>query len=335
LPQNWFFDFRKVPIRCLILSHTAQIRDSFRQLFLDQKWELVECVKILTAAEHLDQAPFDVVAIEFSDHEDLGLELIAQVQKKASGDKTPILGLTQKSSLESQSKLMRLGCHDLLVYPWTKELFFSRVGTLVQNLRFFSEMNLTEEILGSIARIIGSRFDNSRAYEEKLGRLNEKFAHFLGLRSADMRTLAKVVQFHNIGNIVLPDRILLKPDKLSEGEMKAVRRHPVIGEKICRTLHSLRDIAPIVRSHHERWDGSGYPDGIAKNGIPYLARLFQVVDCYAAMTTDRPHRKSLTDEEARKILFKEAKQKYWDPVLVEKFLAFLNEANSETTGDLP
>ena len=124
---------------------------------------------------------------------------------------------------------------------------------------------------------------------------------------------------HDIGKICIPDSILLKAGKLTEQEWTKMKEHPVRGEAICQPIRSLRAVLPIIRHHHERADGSGYPDGLIGKSIPLTARVLQVVDVFDALTTERPYKKSLTDEEALEVLHNESRRGWWDPEIVRAF----------------
>jgi putative two-component system response regulator len=128
---------------------------------------------------------------------------------------------------------------------------------------------------------------------------------------------------HDLGKVSIPDRILRKDSGLSADEWSIMKEHPVIGEKICEPLRSLRNVLPIIRSHHEHWNGSGYPDGLKGNDIPLLARVLQVVDIYDALTTARPYKPALTHEDAERTMIAETKAGLWDPDLVSEFFAML------------
>jgi putative two-component system response regulator len=123
---------------------------------------------------------------------------------------------------------------------------------------------------------------------------------------------------HDIGKIAVPDKILLKPGPLAPDERRIVEHYPVVGEQLCAPVKSFREVLPIIRHHHERIDGSGYPDGLKKDQIPLPARILSVVDIYDALTTDRPYRKALSQWEAIQTIRKEAGRGWWDVPLVDQ-----------------
>jgi putative two-component system response regulator len=144
----------------------------------------------------------------------------------------------------------------------------------------------------------------------------------LALPESDLHALRQGAYLHDIGKVGIPDRILFKDGPLSEDEWSVMRRHVLIGEQICSPMRSLRGVLPIVRYHHERWDGSGYCEGLIGDDIPYLARVFQICDCWDALTSVRPYKQALTPAEAIQVLWGEVAKGWRDPELVKRFEAF-------------
>lgn len=139
----------------------------------------------------------------------------------------------------------------------------------------------------------------------------------LGLSPSDMLSLRRGAYLHDIGKIGIPPAILLKRGPLDKREWRIMKKHPAIGEHICRDLPSLRDVLPIIRSHHERWDGTGYPDGLRGEEIPLLARITQIADIYDALTTERPYKCAFAPEKALEIIQEEGERGWRDPSLVQ------------------
>jgi putative two-component system response regulator len=133
---------------------------------------------------------------------------------------------------------------------------------------------------------------------------------------------------HDLGKIGVPDSILLKPGPLTDVERAVVREHPVVGEKICAPLKSLRLVLPIIRHHHERWDGTGYPDGLAGEAIPLTARILQSADIYDALTTARPYKPAYSREQACATMREEVAKGWWDPNAVEALITLVLNGDS-------
>jgi putative two-component system response regulator len=153
--------------------------------------------------------------------------------------------------------------------------------------------------------------------------LAHRMATRVGLDAAETKGVVFGALIHDIGNIGVPETILLKPGPLTHEESAAMRRHPVIGENICRSFPSSRHFGPIVRHHHERWDGFGYPDRLRGEAIPLGARIVGLVDAFDAMIHDRPYRPALEVESALLELLGEAGRQF-DPELVTQFVEVID-----------
>ncbi len=147
----------------------------------------------------------------------------------------------------------------------------------------------------------------------------------LGLDAESIVALRRGGYLHDLGKIAVPDEILKKGTNLTPEEWVIMKQHPVTGETICRPLKSLRLVLPIIRSHHEHSDGSGYPDGLHRGEIPLLARVLQVVDVYDALRTARPYKLALSHEQAAITMREEARSGYWDEQLTREFFSMLEK----------
>ncbi|MDH3591225.1 MAG: HD domain-containing protein, partial [Planctomycetota bacterium] len=158
----------------------------------------------------------------------------------------------------------------------------------------------------------------NQGHSRRVAELAVRFAGHIGLEERDLELLETGGKLHDIGKIGVPEEILNKPGKLTDEEFEAIKAHPVIGEQILRPLDFLAEIQPIVRHHHERWDGRGYPDGLHGKQIPRLAALLSVCDAYDALTSDRPYRRGMPESKALDIL-REGAGTQWDPDLIRLF----------------
>jgi putative two-component system response regulator len=153
----------------------------------------------------------------------------------------------------------------------------------------------------------------------RLAEFSSRLGERMGLAPDDLTALRRAGIVHDIGKVIVPDAVLLKPGPLTVEERTTIKRHAEAGEHICAPLKSFRSVLPIIRHHHERWDGSGYPDGLSGGEIPLLARILQIADVYDALTTNRPYRGALKESEAWDILQEEVKRNWWDGNIVREF----------------
>jgi putative two-component system response regulator len=218
-------------------------------------------------------------------------------------------------------RAIEAGADDFLTKPIDQAELAARLRSLVRVKHFTDDLDSAEAVLRSLALTIEARDAYTLGHCERLGSYAADLGRTLGLNDDHILTLTRGGYFHDLGKIALPDAILLKPGPLTREEFLKVQEHPVVGDRLCGDLRSLRLVRPIVRMHHERLDGSGYPDGLKGDAIPLLAQIIGIVDAYDAMTTDRPYRKALTAHEAWEQLVAEVKGGRMQGELVDAFVA--------------
>ena len=189
----------------------------------------------------------------------------------------------------------------------------------IENDRLRAEQR--RSYLGIVATLIEAveakdRFN--QGHSRRVADLASAFARRLDLPEREVELVETSAKLHDIGKIGIPEEILNKPGRLTDDEFDIIKSHPVIGEQILKPLDFLSEARPIVRHHHERWDGGGYPDGLRADSIPRSAALLAIVDSYDAMTSTRPYREGLPKARALDILNGGAGDQ-WDPELIEKF----------------
>lgn len=252
-----------------------------------------------------------------------------EVCRKLKGSETtrlvPIVIVTALQEREDKIKGIQAGCDDFISKPIDRLELIARVHALGQVKRLNDDLDHAESVVLSLARAVEAKDTTTGDHCDRLIRLSSNFGKFLGLDEKQIRTLERASILHDVGKIGIPDSILLKPAKLTEEEWEVMRTHPIVGEEICHPLRSLSDVCPIIRHHHEKWNGSGYPDGLVSDSIPYLARVFQILDAFDAMTTERPYKKAFLLAETLKTLVDETGKGYWDPKLIDKFVEFVKE----------
>lgn len=193
----------------------------------------------------------------------------------------------------------------------------SRVQSLLRLQRYIDEQ--AKSVVLSLAHSIEAKHPLTEGHSDRMSEYAAQLGERLGLKEEELRDLRIACLLHDIGKVAVPDEILLKPGPLDANEMEVVKQHPAIGEEICAPLKSLRHILPVIRHHHERMDGSGYPDGLRGTEIPLMARILQIADIYDALITDRPYRIALSGDAALEILRCEAMRGWLDSSLVSEF----------------
>ena len=189
-----------------------------------------------------------------------------------------------------------------------------------QNENILSQNHLIE-VVTSLASAIDAKDEYTKDHSSSVSRYSVALARAINLPEKEIERIKLGALLHDIGKIGIPEDVLRKPDKLTDEEFKTIQQHPTIGvQKILEPNPLLHDLIPIVKYHHERWDGKGYPCGLKGEDIPLAARIVAVADTYHALISDRPYRKGMSVEKACSIL-EEGADKYWDKELVRQFIA--------------
>jgi putative two-component system response regulator len=199
----------------------------------------------------------------------------------------------------------------------------ARVDSAVHHKRMTDQLDSAEAVLFALARMVEAKDEYTGDHCTRLAHNAVVFGEALGIQGEELTALRRAGVLHDIGKLGIPDSILRKPGKLDDAEWEIMRQHTSIGAALCEPLKSMRLTAPIVRHHHERWDGSGYPHGLAGDDIPLLARVFQIVDIFDALSFPRPYKPALPQEQVIAILEQEYARGWRDPALMPVFLDLL------------
>ena len=269
----------------------------------------------LIAEETPDLLLVDVVMPGMS-----GVELCRELKARPSTRLMPVVLVTASQERGHRIAGLDAGADDFLGKPIDVQELRTRVRSLLRVKQLTDELESTEAIMTMLGHIVEARDPYTEGHCQRLAEYATALGSALRLDSADLDTLSRGGVLHDVGKIALPDTVLLKPGRLDPEELRLMREHPVVGDNLCRTIKSLDRVRPIVRSHHERQDGRGYPDGLMGDEIPLLAQIVAVVDVFDALTTTRPYRKALTAEAAYEILISEAASGWCPPKLVQTFV---------------
>lgn len=257
-----------------------------------------------------------------------GFEVCKRIKAAPETRLTPVVLITGLSATEDRIKGINVGADDFLSKPIDFNELLARTRSLIKLKHYTDELENAESVLFSLALSIEARDPYTRGHCDRLSEMSARMGEKLGIPEEDVKALRRAGVVHDVGKVAVPDSILLKPGPLSPEEIEVMRRHPVIGEQICEPLKTFRLVLPIIRHHHERHDGSGYPDHLRGQEIPLTARILQLADVYDALTTDRPYRKADTSDVALAIMHEEAARGWWDRDLLEAFRAMIRNGHA-------
>lgn len=189
-------------------------------------------------------------------------------------------------------------------------------------------------ILFALAKALEARDDNTSSHSLNVTRYSMMLGEDLGLDAEELRALSQGALLHDLGKIGIPDDILKKPGGLDDAEFEIIKKHPMMTTDILDSLETSDHFAAIARSHHERWDGTGYPDGLYGEDIPLLARIVAIADAWDAMTSNRVYRDAMSENIALDIFEREKNSGQWDPTLVDKFIKLMRQGKESSSFEL-
>ena len=250
-----------------------------------------------------------------------GFDLCRRLKSDRITRLIPVVLVTALGERESRLEGINAGADDFLTKPVDAHELRARVRSLVRLKRFTDDLDSAESVILSLALTVEARDAYTSGHCDRMAAYAAAFGRHLDLSDEDVAALRRGGYLHDVGKVGVPDAILLKPGPLTPDEISVMRRHPIIGDALCGELRLLRPVRPVVRHHHERMDGSGYPDSLSGSDIPLLAQMTAIVDVYDALTTERVYRRPLTREAACAELEHEARRGWHRPDLVREFLA--------------
>lgn len=312
--------------RILIVDDIPQNVDLVRSLMQAEGYEVASATNGLEALAQVAVAPPDLILLDIMMPTLDGYAVCRQLKARPETRLVPIVLITALG--EEADKLLGIeaGADDFLTKPFSHAELRARARSLLKLKAFTDELEHAETMLLTLGRTVEAKDPYTQGHCERLAAYSVVLGQELGLPPDDLTALDRGGALHDLGKIGIPDAILLKPAGLTKAEWAIMREHPVIGERICLPLRSLRRVLPIIRHHHERWDGGGYPDGLAGEAIPLIARILQVVDIFDALTTARPYKPALSQATALAALREEVARGWRDPGVVEPFIELVERS---------
>jgi putative two-component system response regulator len=232
----------------------------------------------------------------------------------------PVVLVTALADTNSRIKGLEVGADDFISKPFSEPELRARVRSLLRIKHYTDELDSAESVILSMALTIEARDGTTDGHCQRLADYAAALGAAIGLQPHEIAALQIGGYLHDIGKVGIADDILLKPGPLTPDEYERMKQHTIIGDRLCGELRSLRHVRPIVRHHHERQDGSGYPDGLRGDAVPLLAQIMGVVDVFDALTTPRPYKTALSVEHANQILLDEVARGWRQRSLVETFI---------------
>ena len=304
---------------CLLLQEVLEARGYHVVTASDGQQALEEFVRVQPNLVLLD------VVMPHMD----GFEVCRRLKSNPATRLTPVVLITGLAAQEHRLRGIEVGADDFLNKPFDHSELLARVRSLLSLKAHTDELESAETVLFALARSIEAKDPYTEGHCERLADYSVRLGEQIGLPEEQLKALKRAGIVHDVGKVAVPDTILLKPGPLSEQEWAIMREHPATGERICAPLKSFRLVLPIIRHHHEKLNGSGYPDGLRGDQIPLTARVLQLVDVYDALTTKRPYKPALSWSETLNTMEQEVKKGWWDPRLFAEFRHMMSNQQAD------
>ena len=309
----------------LLVDDNPQVAIVMQELLSSRGYEVVSMPTAEAAEAEILRQPPDLILSDVLMPGKSGYEFCRAVKQDPRTRLIPFVLITGLTDRDSKLEGIEAGADDFLNKPIFAEELFARVNSLLKLKEFTDELETAESVICTLGLSVESRDPYTEGHCDRLARQAVALGYHLGLEDDAIVALRRGGYLHDLGKIIVPDDILKKGANLNAQEWEVMKKHPGAGENICKPLKSLRLVLPIIRHHHEHFDGSGYPDGLQRQEIPLLARVLQVVDVYDALRTSRPYKPALSCEQAAVTMRQEARSGLWDPELVAEFLSMLEK----------
>jgi putative two-component system response regulator len=309
--------------RVLIADDTESIRSLFSKLLRADGHEVLSAADGAAALDAVHHHHPDVILLDVTMPHVDGLEVCRRLKSDPATRLTPVVLVTGQTDLSDRIRGLEAGADEFLSKPVHPHELRARVRSLTRMKHLIDALDSAEAAFMTLALTIEARDPMTNGHCERLAHYAVQLGSALGRPAEDLEALHRGGYLHDVGKIGVPDSVLLKPGPLTPEEFDLMKRHPEIGDSLCAPLQSLRRVRPIVRCHHERIDGSGYPAGLRGDDVPLLAQIVGIVDVYDALTSHRSYRPAWPVDKTIQYLRQEVREGRFHAAQVEAFLETL------------
>jgi putative two-component system response regulator len=316
--------------RVLVVDDDPAIRDLMTRLLRREGYEVSVAQDGPSALASIADGPPDTVLLDVVLPGMNGFDICRALKADRRTRLTPIVLVTGLGDREHRLEGLAAGADDFLTKPVDAQEMLIRVRSLVRMKRYTDELDSATAIIMSLAVLIEGRDGYGEGHCHRMANYATALGRQIGLADDDLQTLHRGGFLHDIGMLVIPDSVLRKAEPLTPEEFDLVKSHTITGDALCGSLRSLQAVRPIIRHHHERFDGSGYPDGLRGDAIPIGAQIMGLVDVYDAITTQRAYQGAKPSEEAIDVLRRQVQRGWRRPDLVETFATLVESGRLDT-----
>jgi len=313
----------------LVVDDQPEVRETMKDCLTAYGYRVLTAASAEVALDVMERSAVHLVLTDVHMRGMSGIELCACLKGDPRWQLTPVVLLTAHADLESRVAGLAAGADDFFAKPVEFAELRTRVAVLLRVKDLLDQLERAENVITTLGTTIEARDPYTAGHCQRLARYATALGRALGVDASTLKALWLGGFLHDLGKVAVPDRILLKPGPLDLDERILIQTHPVVGAAMVESMRTLAGVWPIIRHHHERCDGSGYPDGLRGEAIPLGARIMAVVDVYDALHTVRPYKAALSHEHAVATLRRETEAGAWDPQIVTTFMWVLSTLGSD------
>jgi putative two-component system response regulator len=276
--------------------------------------------------------PPDLIVLETTLQHPDTRDLCVTFKQDPSFSAVPIL-IVDVAAEQVDSGYVQAGCDDALAGPLHSETLIARVKSLLRLKSISDERDDAETVLHALARTIEAKDPYTLGHADRVAQYAVELGKALGVNAHETQVLRQGGMLHDVGKIAIPDAILLKPGRYTPEEFAIMKRHPVLGCEICGKLRTVKEALPLIRHHHEKLDGSGYPDGLRGTALTPLVRIISIVDIYDALRSQRSYKEAFTVDKSFEIMWQEVDKGWWDRDVLSAWEAIVRSSKRAANAD--
>lgn len=318
--------------RILVVDDDHAVAELFERLLEADGYRVDLAHDADTALAAMARLHPDVVLLDVMLPGMSGFEICRRLKQDRATRLTPVIMVTAVSARDARIQGVDCGADDFLIKPVDSHELRARVRSLVRMKRYTDDLDSAASIITTLAVMIEARDGYTEGHCHRIANYATALGRSAGLGEDDLQTLHRGGFLHDIGMLAIPDGVLRKAGALEPEEFELIKSHTVVGDTLCSNLRSLQPVRPIVRHHHERLDGSGYPDGLRGGNIPLLAQIIGLVDVFDAVTSQRPYQPAKSADDGLAVLREQVRKGWRSAELVESFAALVASGRLETFG---
>ncbi len=311
----------KVP--CVVVAgESTEGRQLIAGMLRQEPWHIVDAPDGQTVVDLVRAKTADIVLVDSRLRDATGFEVCRRVRREGDDRLFPVVIISNLDDIGHRVAALDAGADDFLSKPIDRSELLARVRSLLHLKSMHDRLEDARQVIFALANAAEAKDLFTQEHTERVADSASELARRIGLSGETVQQIRTGALIHDVGKLAVPDEVLNKPGPLTNEEFTVVRSHALVGAEIVAPLASQRELVAIVRNHHERYDGNGYPDGLAGKAIPLGARIVAVCDAFDAMTNQRPYRQAMPFPRAVSIL-NAGRGRQWDPALVDAFVAIL------------